>query len=331
MQPILKAVFIFLLSLLFFEAADAQKDPAVYYLKSSGQFVSMIESADFILTILPPDTSVDKDKFIVKEYYPDGKIRYISSSRTNELQVIDPKNPWYYRPILEGGCISFFPNGHKMKISNYENGVPVGDEVQYYPNGKLYTNKTYTKDKKLLCNECRDSTGKVLVENGSGKGINFIDEGFKNYVVGEVNNGLEEGEWYGKQHDTVNIVYVYKNGDLISAANLNDSGQKTYTWIEAVPEFSGGIEAFYKFLGRNIHYPAAARRNGTQGRVIISFIVEKDGTLSDVKASNRVGDGLDKEAVRVMKLSPPWKPGSQNGKPVRVAYSIPISFTISKD
>jgi protein TonB len=105
---------------------------------------------------------------------------------------------------------------------------------------------------------------------------------------------------------------------------------KIFTSVEQVPEFPGGLDAFGRFLGKNIHYPAVARENGTQGRVIVSFVCEKDGSLTDVKVARGIGDGCDEEAVRVIKSSPKWKPGIQNGRPVRVAYSVPIAFTLAE-
>jgi len=101
-----------------------------------------------------------------------------------------------------------------------------------------------------------------------------------------------------------------------------------FTSVEQVPEFPGGLEAFITFISKNIKYPAEARKNGVQGRVIISFIVEKDGSLSDVHVARGIGYGADEEALRVIKSSPDWKPGIQNGHLVRVAYSVPISFSL---
>lgn len=109
-------------------------------------------------------------------------------------------------------------------------------------------------------------------------------------------------------------------------ANTN----KVFTRIEQVPEFPGGISAFGEFLGRNIRYPADSRRNGTQGRVLLSFVVERDGSLTDFHVVRGVDSSIDREAIRVLKMSPNWSPGIQNGKPVRVAYSVPIAFTLDE-
>ncbi|MBB6111428.1 outer membrane transport energization protein TonB [Mucilaginibacter lappiensis] len=104
-----------------------------------------------------------------------------------------------------------------------------------------------------------------------------------------------------------------------------------FTSVEQVPEFPGGLDKFGAYLGKSIRYPAVARENGTQGRVIVTFVVEKDGSLTDIKVTRGIGSGCDEEAVRVLKNSPKWKPGIQNGRPVRVQYSVPISFTLASE
>ncbi|AYL93959.1 energy transducer TonB [Mucilaginibacter celer] len=104
-----------------------------------------------------------------------------------------------------------------------------------------------------------------------------------------------------------------------------------FTSVEQVPEFAGGLEKFGAYLGKNIRYPAVARENNVQGRVICTFVVEKDGSLTDIKVVRGIGSGCDEEAVRVLKNSPKWKPGIQNGRPVRVQYSVPISFTLASE
>lgn len=109
---------------------------------------------------------------------------------------------------------------------------------------------------------------------------------------------------------------------------VRKKGGRVYTAVEQVPEFPGGLNAFGEFLGKNIKYPAVARKKGIQGRVLISFIVEKDGSLTNLHVVHRIGGGCDEESIRVLALSPNWKPGIENGKPVRVAYSVPIAFTL---
>ena len=101
--------------------------------------------------------------------------------------------------------------------------------------------------------------------------------------------------------------------------------------VEVLPEFIGGDKAFGSFIGKNIRYPEAARKENISGRVFVSFVVQKNGTLTDIKVLRGLGYGLDEEAVRVISMSPNWKPGTQNGSPVQVKYTIPIMFRLNKD
>ena len=99
--------------------------------------------------------------------------------------------------------------------------------------------------------------------------------------------------------------------------------------VESMPEFPGGAQAMYKYLSENVKYPVIAQENGIQGRVICQFTVNKDGSLVDIEVVRSGGDAsLDKEAVRVIRSMPKWKPGKQRGKPVRVKYTIPVNFKL---
>ncbi|MFV8270806.1 energy transducer TonB [Flavobacterium sp. GT2N3] len=93
--------------------------------------------------------------------------------------------------------------------------------------------------------------------------------------------------------------------------------------IEVKPDFPGGINKFYKFVGDNYQTP---EEDGLKGKVYVTFVVEKDGSLTDIKVIRDIGYGTGKEAIRVLKKSPRWSPGVQNGKPVRVLYSLPITI-----
>ena len=99
--------------------------------------------------------------------------------------------------------------------------------------------------------------------------------------------------------------------------------------VEQMPEYPGGMEAFMKFLAENIRYPEAASKAGVQGRVLVNFIVEKDGTISNIHVIQKVNDYLDAEAVRVVGAMPKWTPGMHDGKAVRVKYAVPISFRLN--
>lgn len=100
-------------------------------------------------------------------------------------------------------------------------------------------------------------------------------------------------------------------------------------FVEEMPEFPGGMDALQPYLKREVRYPEAARQIGVSGVVLVEFVVEKDGSISNVKVLVPVYPELDAEAVRVIKAFPKWKPGRQMGKAVRVLFQIPIRFTIS--
>lgn len=109
---------------------------------------------------------------------------------------------------------------------------------------------------------------------------------------------------------------------------VEDNQVYDFVSIEKQPEFPGGINKFYAYVGKNLKYPSMAVENNVQGKVFLSFVVEKDGKLTDITVTRGLGSGTDEEAVRVLKSSPRWTPGIQNGKPVRVKYNININFTL---
>lgn len=102
-----------------------------------------------------------------------------------------------------------------------------------------------------------------------------------------------------------------------------------YDVVEQMPSFPGGISGLRTYLNQNIRYPAEAQENCVQGRVVVSFVVEKDGHISDVTVLRSVDPSLDKEAIRVVRNMPRWTPGKQGGEPVRVRYNVPVSFRLN--
>lgn len=104
--------------------------------------------------------------------------------------------------------------------------------------------------------------------------------------------------------------------------------EKVFDVVEQMPDFPGGMSALMQYLGKHIKYPVVAEENGIQGRVIVTFVVEKNGSITDVQVIKSVDPSLDKEAVRVVKSMPHWIPGKQNGSAVRVKYTLPVTFRL---
>ena len=103
---------------------------------------------------------------------------------------------------------------------------------------------------------------------------------------------------------------------------------KIFTVVEQMPMFPGGDAALMGYLRDNIHYPTVAAENGVQGRVVVGFVVERDGSITDVNIIRSVDPSLDREAMRVVKSMPRWTPGKQNGSAVRVKYQVPVTFRL---
>ena len=109
---------------------------------------------------------------------------------------------------------------------------------------------------------------------------------------------------------------------------IDDEANKIFTIVEQMPGFPGGDGELMKYLSKNIRYPGMARENGISGKVILTFVVNKEGKVTDVKVLRGIGGGCDEEAMRVVSSMPPWKPGKQNGLPVLVQYNLPVNFKL---
>lgn len=114
----------------------------------------------------------------------------------------------------------------------------------------------------------------------------------------------------------------------VSTANTEDNS--IHEVVEEMPEFpNGGGAGLMNFLSKNIEYPTVCKESGIQGKVIVSFVIDKDGSATDFRIVKSVNKYLDEEALRVLRKMPKWKPGKQKGVPVRVRYSVPINFKLS--
>ena len=190
---------------------------------------------------------------------------------------------------------------------------------------KTYTVRGVVKDK-----EKKDPiVGAVIRVNGSKKGT--------------VTDRNGEFSLKAKKGDRIEVMYVgYASGSIVvndpqikydlrlqkdgsDASNTND---KTFDVVEQMPEFPGGQIAMLDFLSKNIRYPEEAHKAGIQGRVVATFVVEKDGSISNAKVMRSIDPLLDAEALRVINSMPNWIPGKQDGKPVAVKYTVPVSFKL---
>ncbi len=137
----------------------------------------------------------------------------------------------------------------------------------------------------------------------------------------DLDDELEIEDVEADQDDDIEIQEVYEEAE--------EYGDEVFVVVENMPQFPGGTRALNRFIAKTVKYPPLAQEHGVTGRVIVGFVIGKDGSVSDVKVLRPVDPSLDKEAIRVIKAMPKWKPGKQRGKPVRVSYTVPINFQLN--
>jgi len=325
----------FILAILLLFAATAgfsQIRQNVYFLKNNGRQVAVRDSADFIRIIREPDSG--SVNYQINEYFANGNPKL--TGHTSALTSVK----------LEGQCVTFHKNGNKSAVLNYSKGQLIGPQFHYYANGKLQEERNYpekTTDKAALIEyqyalmNYADSAGNYSVKDGSGtykltkktiikkKPNTWISEG-------EIKNGIKQGIWKtSANNDSIRLVENFDQGKFISGTATFANGEvSTYTEPDRLPEFKGGTTAFMRFLSTTLRYPSVAQQQRVQGRVMVTFNVDKDGTVSDIKTIGKVpSTELGDEAVRVIGNSPKWIPGRQYGRIVKVAYTVPIVFTLT--
>ena len=151
------------------------------------------------------------------------------------------------------------------------------------------------------------------------------------------------GKYYGKF--TMNFYLREEGKSVVKGISWDEDRKETadyyidsakqidknevYQIVDKMPEFPGGEKALLNYISENIVYPQSAKDKNISGRVFVSFVIEKDGSVSDVKVMRGIDEECDAEAIRVVKAMPKWKPGMDNGKPVKVSYMLPVNFKLT--
>lgn len=307
---------------------SAQKKQNVYFLKNDGQEVTLKDSADFIRVIEEPDSG--EKYYNIKEFYKDG-----SKKLLGKVSSFEPK-------IYEGLIVSYHKNGNKKSSIIYEKDVSVGIGYYFYENGKVKkqleflerdtseknTSPVSLEQKYKLIYQV-DSLDKVLVQDGNGHLIDTTKSDKDKLVEeGDYKDGFKDGVWKG-HYTSGKSCYVesYASGKFISGVNTLGDKVIDYGILNVAPEFKGGIQEFYKYIGRGMKFPLDLLKGGINGTVFLSFTISEDGQINDAIVTKSLYPSADIEAVRVLKSSPKWIPGMQRGVPVEVKYNIPIKFS----
>ena len=319
----LKALFICIFGVMCWQQTRAQKsDTLTFYLKNTGELVSIKDSADYYRVIMPPDKK-NKMRFPVKDFYVNGTLKMTGTSTKKILDV-----------SFIGTCTNFYPNGKTKSIENFSQSTVDGsivknDATMNYPNGQLYFIKIYHDYKEELVT-CHDSTGKLLADNGNGTWLKY-DEDNKNLVgEGEIKDGVEDGDWHGSIGDSVKYTCTYKKGKITSGIGYDKQG-KAYTFTELIAFPSHNGMPLYQYVARNVRYPAVDRENNVSGKVILSFYVEKDEKLSRMKILRAPDNSLGNAVLQAMDLTKGWTLGKDYGIPVSRQYIMPFTFSLSGD
>jgi antitoxin component YwqK of YwqJK toxin-antitoxin module len=306
-----KAILFFLLISNIVSAQDSEVRKV--YLDSLFKEIESTEGAYYRVV---EDENSQKEEYNFKIFYKSGKIYKEGKTRSATS-------------LLESGLITlFYENGNKKEQYSITKGNLYDTRISWYENGVKKSVKEYYKEKtdiksteKILQFWNPDNVQKVIDGNGF-----FEDEENGCYEKGILQNGVRVGKWEG--NDTkfhITFKEEYENGKLINGVSIDSSGlENRYTIIQEGAKPRKGYEHFYNYIGKKFKFNKTTE--GISGKIILSFVVEKDGSISDIRILRSAGEGLDNESIRLIKAYPDWEPGKYRGKNARILFSIPITI-----
>jgi len=328
-QYILRAILVFVISTFFSNIGQCQSlDTTIYFFKFNEQGYAQVNSiaeADYFTMILPPNG--DDTRRNIREFYKNGTPKLIGKLENGK--EIKPE-----RVFLDGDCETFFPNGKRQSIVHYKNDYIYGDEYFYYSIGTIYCHITNDADeyyRKTMYLDCYDKNGNRICENGNGKWIIYTNQDLTNIkLTGSVKNGYMEGEWRGKtgNPDSISYSYFYKKGVLLKTVGYDKSG-KNYPFLKDPLEqasYNGGVGDFVKTVRNHLNWPLKLDKSVSVDSIRISFIIEKNGTLSDIKVLGDIDQGIEKDLIISIRKCTGWKPTTYYGVPFRTRIVLPLKY-----
>jgi len=323
----MRSLFLILFTFVITCSFAQQKQARTFYLADQSRYVSTIDSAEFTRVVEPP--APDSGFYVVTEYYKNGK------------KKLSGKSAYSDGAYMVGECTTFYKNGNVERNVTYKRGQPSGDEYDFYPNGNPYRVITWprhidifdTGSDKFLIKSCYDSLGTALVEDGRGHYRGY--DSTYTYIAeeGPVKKGKRDSIWTGVvKSNKISFVEHYDKGDLTSGmATFSDGTKSSYSGHRmAGPQFKGGEDALNAYLQAHLRYPADARDNMMEGTVFLSFNVEQNGKISNIRLTKHVYPSIDREALKFLKGSPDWIPATYFGRFSQAGYSMPLNFTLER-
>jgi len=307
------------LFLLLSQVALAQiNSPIIKYIDSLGNPAT--KETFFKYQIFKKENS-DQEKYTLQTFDKENHLIHSYSYSDKEAQKLD------------GESIIYYKNGNKQSIITYDNGKPIGNFFAWYENGNpkeesLYLDVSWDSAKHQKMINYWNEKGEKTVINGNG----FLESKDDYYSEkGSYKDGFKDGKWTGySSKNTFSYEEIYANGELVSGVSTESDGTKNeYTSLEIKPEPKKGLKDFYKFISTHFTPTNSAYKNKIKGKILLDFVVDKTGKITDIKVVKGLGYGLDEEAIRVLSIYEDWYPALQKGRRVRCKYSIPLALDFS--
>ncbi|MEL1240643.1 energy transducer TonB [Flavobacterium flavipallidum] len=277
------------------------------------------------------ETSKENCKYyrIVKDYYNDKEIYRFEDYYKNGTLQMEGYSKAKDALISEGEFTYYYENGNKKSTQSYIKGRPSGLSYTWYENGNKKSELEYItqKNNELLydikTNQYwgKDNTQSVIDGNG------YIDEKEgKLQEKGSIKNGWKEGEWKGTDSQfKISFTENYKNGKLKNGTSIDSlMVKRKYNEVFNYPRPKRGLQHFYSYVAKNFKIPG--NKEDISGKIILTFIINKDGSTDKIKIAKSLDEVLDAEAVELIRGYPEWESGQYRGIGAKVEYSIPIKI-----
>lgn len=241
--------------------------------------------------------------------------------------------------ILHGPFTTFYPNGKPGKIGTYVNGRRQDAWLEFHRNGRLKDSASYVNGKVRGVRLQWHENGQLADSSefdwaGNGVQVRWFSNGTVAAAGFWMKDTVKRGRWkHYFANGQVRAIQEYTDGKVTAAACYDEDGTPLADCEDREATFAGGKEDWTLYLGRNVNASVPQKQNAPSGTywVQVSFIVAKDGSLTDIKAKTKNGYGMEEEVIRVLKASPRWNPAKEFGKRVAVQRIQPVRFTVSQD
>lgn len=259
----------------------------------------------------------NKEPYQIRDYYKSGGIA-MKGATAKRMEI-----------SKTGAFLYFYENGKRKSIINYENDKPYGGYFGFYESGKKKVEGEWIDNKETVIPNINiktywDEKGVQIVKDGNG----FFDEIY-GLGKGKILNNFKDSIWVG-ENKNFKFTYTekYNKGQLISGVSIDSNNEEhKYTVSEVRPVPKKGMDDFYKHIGRTFRAPNV---EGLKGKIYVTFVVEKDGSINNIKVLRDIGYGSGAEAIRAVSSYKGWVPGEQRGIKVRCTFSMPIAVSSSR-